>query len=117
MEEALNLPAKPCVYILLCANGQYYVGSTTNLELRMKEHFEKPESMFYASRFTKGSQPIELVYTETFETIHEARVRERQLHKWSHSKKQALINGDIELLKQLSKSKDYLSLVNRKDLS
>lgn len=75
----------------------------------MKEHFEKPESMFYASRFTKGSQPIELVYTETFDTIHEARVRERQLHKWSHSKKQALINGDIELLKQLSKSKDYLS--------
>jgi len=45
-----------------------------------------------------------LVYTETYNTIHEARIRERQLHKWSHAKKQALIDGDINRLKSLSKS-------------
>ncbi len=26
------------VYILLCANGEYYVGTTTNLAIRLKEH-------------------------------------------------------------------------------
>lgn len=86
------------VYILRCANGQYYVGSTTNLELRLQEHRSG-----IGSGFTKAYLPIELVYTEEYDTIHEARLRERQLHKWSQAKKEALINGDIEKLKQLSK--------------
>ena len=88
------------VYILRCANGQYYVGSTTNIELRLQEHCSG-----VGSGFTKAHLPIELVYTEEFDTIHEARLRERQLHKWSQAKKEALINGEIEKLKELSKSK------------
>ena len=86
------------VYILRCANGQYYVGSTTNLELRLQEHRSGVDS-----GFTKAHLPIELVFTEEYDTIHEAHLRERQLHKWSQAKKEALINGDIEKLKQLSK--------------
>jgi len=86
------------VYILRCANGQYYVGSTTNLELRLQEHRSG-----VGSGFTKAHLPIELVFTEEYDTIHEAHLRERQLHKWSQAKKEALINGDIEKLKQLSK--------------
>ena len=88
------------VYILRCANGQYYVGSTTNLELRLQEHRSG-----VGSGFTKAHLPIDLVYTEEYDTIHEARLRERQLHKWSQAKKEALIDGDIEKLKELSKSK------------
>jgi len=91
---------KPTVYILLCDNGQFYVGSTTNLELRLEEH-ERGEG----SDFTKGHHPFKLVYTETYDTPREAHLRERQLHKWSHAKKQALIDGDFERLKFLSKSK------------
>ena len=87
------------VYILRCANGQYYVGSTTNLELRLQEHRSG-----VGSGFTKAHLPIDLVYTEEYDTIHEARLRERQLHKWSQAKKEALIDGDIEKLKELSKS-------------
>ena len=92
--------SKGVVYILLCNNDEYYVGSTTNLELRLEEHRSG-----VGSGFTKAHLPIDLVYTEEYDTIHEARLRERQLHKWSQAKKEALINGDIEKLKELSKSK------------
>ena len=49
---------------------------------------------------------MRLVYTEEYATIEEAYRRERQLHGWSRAKKEALICGDIELLKQLSKKKN-----------
>ncbi len=44
-------------------------------------------------------------YTEEYPTIEEAYKRERQLHGWSKAKKEALICGDIERLKQLSNRK------------
>lgn len=92
--------SKGVVYILLCNNDEYYVGSTTNLELRLEEHRSG-----VGSGFTKAHLPIDLVYTEEYPTIEEAYNRERQLHRWSKAKKEALICGDIERLKQLSKGK------------
>lgn len=85
-------------YILLCSNGEYYVGSTTDMENRLNEH-QKGRGC----GFTKVHLPVKLVYTEEYPTIEQAYKRERQLHGWSRAKKEALINGDIELLKQLSK--------------
>jgi putative endonuclease len=49
--------------------------------------------------------PVELVYFETFERIDWAFYREKQIQGWSHKKKEALINGDLEKLKELSRSK------------
>ena len=89
---------RPIVYILLCSNDEYYVGSTTNLENRLNEH-QKGRGC----DFTKAHLPVKLVYTEEYPTIEEAYKRERQLHGWSRAKKEALICGDIEKLKQLSK--------------
>ena len=62
--------------------------------------------MYRGARFTKAHQPVKLVYTEDYDNEHEARMREQQLHGWSGAKKEALIRGDIETLKQLSKKKD-----------
>lgn len=87
-------------YILQCANGEYYVGSTENFEQRLQEHYSHR-----GGRYTKLNQPVKLVYKEEYPTYEEAFKRERQLHKWSHAKKEALINGDIDKLKELSKSK------------
>ena len=86
-------------YILLCGNGQFYVGSTDNLERRLQEHQKG-----IGANFTKAHLPVKLVYQEEYKTIGEAFKREKQLQKWSHEKKAALIAGDIELLKKLSKS-------------
>ena len=102
------------VYILQCANGQYYVGSTNSLISRIKEHEIADGSTgsprgYKGAKFTKAHLPVKLVYTEEYEDDHKARMREQHLHRWSHAKKEALIRGDIETLIQLSKSKTHLS--------
>ena len=84
-------------YILRCADNKLYVGSTTNIEERLKRH-----NAGYASEFTHLHRPVELVYKEDYDTYQEAFKRERQLKKWSLAKKEALIAGDIERLKELS---------------
>lgn len=76
------------VYILLCSNGSYYVGSTSNLELRLKEHSKGKSS------YTSAHLPVKLVYTEEYNDLTEARHREMQLHKWSRVKKEKLISGE-----------------------
>jgi putative endonuclease len=47
--------------------------------------------------------PVGLVYSEEFRLEDEALARERQLKRWSHGKKEALIEGDLERLKHLGK--------------
>lgn len=87
------------MYILLCANGEYYTGSTINLELRMEQH-NKGEGSNFSSKFL----PVQLVYHEVFNSIGAAFRRERQIKGWSRKKKEALISGDIDRLKFLSKN-------------
>ena len=87
-------------YILRCADNKLYVGSTTNIDERLKRH-----NAGYASEYTHLHRPVELVYKEEYDTYQEAFRRERQLKKWTLAKKEALIAGDIEKLKELSKSK------------
>ena len=76
------------VYILRQANGQYYVGSTINLQNRINEHNEGKD------RTMKRFLPVELVYYEEYPTQEEAWNREKQLHGWSRVKKEKLITGE-----------------------
>ncbi len=86
-------------YILLCADNLYYVGFTQNLESRLKEHNEGT----LGAAYTFIRRPVTLVYSESFDTQLKAIMRERQLKGWSHAKKEALINGNLDSLKTLSK--------------
>jgi len=88
------------MYILQCADGSYYTGSTENLTLRIQEH----ESGLGAQH-TRLHKPVKLLYYEEFDRIDDAFYREKQIQKWSRAKKEALIAGDIEKLKELSKKK------------
>ena len=88
-----------CMYILRCANGEYYTGSTNDLQKRLEEH-----NNGIACNFTWKHMPVELIYTEEFSTVEKAFHREKQIQKWSRKKKEALISGDIELLKSLAKN-------------
>jgi len=90
---------KGYLYILLCADGSFYTGSTNDLERRMLEH-QNGEG----ANHTRKRLPVELVYTEEYDRIDEAYYRERQIHGWSHTKKQALIEGRNEELSELAKS-------------
>jgi predicted GIY-YIG superfamily endonuclease len=87
------------VYILRCSDGSYYVGSTReSLEARVAEH----NSGFYGGH-TLSRRPVELVWSQDFDRITDAIAAERQLKGWSRAKKEALIAGDPDLLRQLSK--------------
>ena len=90
------------MYILQCANDQYYTGSTKKpLDKRVDEH-QRGEG----ANFTKKHLPLKLVYYEEFSRIEDAFKREKQVQNWSSKKKEALITGESDLLKGLSK-KDF----------
>lgn len=75
---------KGYMYILLCDDGSYYTGSTTNLVLRLAQHFTGE-----GANPTKKHPPVKLVYFEEFERIDEAFYREKQIQGWSRKKKEA----------------------------
>jgi len=85
--------------MLCCANGEYYTGSTYNLEVRMAQHNNGG-----GSNFSWKFLPVQLVYYEEFDNIGQAFRREKQIQGWSRKKKEALIAGDIDRLKLLSKN-------------
>ena len=86
------------VYILRCADGSFYVGSTDNLQARLKAH-----NNGRGSAYTFKHRPVRLVYSETFQSETDALNRERQVKRWSHGKKEALILGNRARLKHLSR--------------
>ena len=92
-----HCPMKCYMYILLCENGHYYTGSTKNLEQRLEQHWNGE-----GANFTRKYPPVSLVYTEEFDRIDHAFQREKQVQRWSHAKKEALIKGDFNQLRWLS---------------
>ncbi|WP_407265428.1 restriction endonuclease subunit S [Tenacibaculum maritimum] len=85
------------MYILECADGSYYTGSTKNLEIRLLQH-QKGNG----ANHTKKRLPVKLVYVEEFDRIDEAFKREKQIQGWSRKKKEALINNQHHKLPKLS---------------
>ena len=86
------------MYILECCDGSYYVGSTKNLELRLSQHESGK-----GSRYTSGRLPVKLVYCEAYDRVSGAFYREKQIQGWTRRKREALINGNPELLPVLAK--------------
>ncbi len=74
-------------YILKCADDTLYIGSTNNLEKRLREHNNSKSGAHY----TKIRRPVELVYSEAFETRKEARGREVELKRLTRAEKMDLI--------------------------
>jgi putative endonuclease len=88
------------MYILKCADNSYYVGSTKNLELRFEQHQSGK-----GSRYTSGRLPVELVYGEEYDRVIDAYAREKQVQNWGRAKREALINGNPEVLPPLARKK------------
>jgi putative endonuclease len=87
------------LYILLCADGSYYTGTTrTNLEFRIAQH-----QTGHFGGYTATRRPVVLVYSEYFDRIVDAKAAERQVKGWSRAKKEALIAGWLDLLPALSR--------------
>ena len=87
------------VYILLCSDNSYYTGITNNIERRLYEH----ESGLDPRAYTYKRRPVKLVFQEMFNDIHQAIAFEKQIKGWKRAKKEAIINGNWDLLPELSK--------------
>jgi putative endonuclease len=86
------------LYILLCADGSYYVGTTIiGLERRLAEH----EAGTYDG-YTAHRRPVKLVFSQHFERLKDAAAAERQIKGWRREKKEALIRGDYASLPSLA---------------
>ncbi len=81
----------PFVYILKCADGSYYTGSTGDLERRLEQH----RIGYFRKNYTRSRLPVELVWHQEFPAMHDAFVCERQIKGWTRAKKEALIRGDF----------------------
>jgi putative endonuclease len=86
------------MYILLCADGTYYTGSTKDLKKRLQEH-----QSGCGAEYTSGRLPVQLVYHEEYQKISVAFRREKQIQRWSRRKKEALIEGDLTELSLAAK--------------
>lgn len=72
------------------STGRFYIGSTLDLRRRLAEHQRDQ------SPYSRNRGPWDLVYSQHYATLPEARQRERQIKSWkSHRSVQELIDGRI----------------------
>lgn len=85
-------------YMLHCADGSYYLGHTDNLEQRIAQHLSGE-----IAGYTQSRRPLTLVWSQEFGSRDEALAAEQQVKGWSRKKKEALIAGDWEAIKQAAR--------------
>jgi len=84
-------------YLLRCSDGSYYAGHAEDLQYRLAQHQSGALGGYTAKR-----RPVTLVWSEMFSERDEAFAAERQIKGWSRAKKEALIAGDFDALRQLA---------------
>ena len=77
-----------CVYIMGSLSGTLYVGFSGNLHKRVFEH-----KFHLREGFTEKYGAERLLYWASYDDVHEAIAREKQLKGWSRKKKIALIQS------------------------
>ena len=88
------------MYMLRCADGSYYVGSTRDLDHRMEQHMTG-----HGGEYTSKRMPVELVFAQEFSRIDEAYLLEKRVQGWSRAKREALIEGRFVDLPGLSRKR------------
>ncbi len=86
------------VYILASSFQHLYIGITTELEVRIRQH----KNHTYPDSFTARYKIDKLVYYESYALVTEAIAREKQLKNWSRIKKLRLIVAQNPIWKDLS---------------
>ena len=99
-------------YILRCADDTLYVGHTENLASREQTHNDGK-----GAKYTAARRPVRMVYAEEHSSARSAIARERQLKRWSHRKKEALIHDDGAALRALGRrSAKSMAAITWRDL-
>jgi putative endonuclease len=86
------------VYILASGFKRLYIGVTTELAVRVRQH----KNNTFPNSFTARYNIKDLVYFETFGDLNSAIAREKQLKRWSRIKKIRLIVAENPTWRDLS---------------
>ena len=81
-------------YILKCKDGSLYTGWTNDLEQRVAAH-----NTGKGAKYTKARRPVELVYSEEFETKEQEMKREYAIKQMARKDK-------LELVRRKEKADD-----------
>ncbi len=76
------------VYIVRCADGTYYTGSTNDLAHRLTAH-----NNGHGAKYVRGRGPVTLVYVKAYASCASALRAECRLKQRSRAEKEALIRG------------------------
>lgn len=93
----MTLPPSPAcenawfVYLVRCHDDTLYCGIAKNLSRRLAEH----NSADKGAKYTRGRQPVQLVYAETSLSRTHATQRESQIKKLSRKEKLVLIQSAV----------------------
>lgn len=83
------------VYILLCQNGSYYTGYTTDLNRRYQEHLQGSDKC----KFTRSFKPIHIAQSWQIEgSKGNAMKIEQFIKKMSKKSKETLISSPEQLI-------------------
>jgi putative endonuclease len=75
-------------YLARCGDGSLYAGTCIDVKGREEAH-----NSGKGAKYTRSRLPVRIIYTETFETLSEARRREAEIKKWSKTEKEELIGS------------------------
>lgn len=79
------------------------------IERRVTEH----NAGKYSDTYTYSRRPVELVWCQEFLEPNQAISFEKKIKKWSRAKKEAIINGEWDLLPILAECKNETHFKNR----
>lgn len=75
-------------YILECADGTLYAGSTNDLERRIKEH----NGTTLGAKYTRARRPVMLKYSHEYEDRSQALKEEARIKSLTRAQKLSLVN-------------------------
>lgn len=80
------------LYIVKARDSSLYTGITTNIARRIREH-----NLGVGAKSLRGKLPVDLVYSERYESQNEARRRESAIKSWKREYKLKLISKEFTL--------------------
>lgn len=86
--------------MLICSDKSFYVGNTWDLAQRLEQ-----QAAGAVPGYTSKRLPVELIWSEYFESVAEAYGAEKKLHGWGRAKRLALAQGDWDEIKRLARSR------------
>jgi putative endonuclease len=86
-------------YLLECADGSFYVGSTVDLERRVAQHDAGLGAAYTRPRRRRS---VRLAWAGELASIEDAYLFEKRVQGWGRAKRLALIEGRLEDLPGLA---------------